>query len=66
VARQPVEGLMYLTIALVRAEVGTRWILEMHEQAHSAATAEEWTAAKERADEWLSQHPDKLTISASQ
>jgi TPR repeat protein len=66
VARQPVDGLMYLTIALVRADPGIRWILEMHEQARSAATEAEWTAAKQRADEWLAQNPGKLAINVGQ
>jgi TPR repeat protein len=51
--RQPVEGLMYLTIALRRSGGAERWIVDMHEEARSAATEDEWKAAKIRADEWL-------------
>ena len=33
ITRQPVEGLMYLTIALARSGASQGWILDMHEQA---------------------------------
>jgi TPR repeat protein len=58
--RQPIDGLMYLTIALARSGPGQEWILTMHEDARAAATDAEWNAAKARADEWLSRHPAKL------
>ncbi|HVY18931.1 MAG TPA: tetratricopeptide repeat protein [Bauldia sp.] len=51
--RQPVEGLMMLTIALERSGGGVRWIADMHEEARSAATEDEWNSAKLRADQWL-------------
>ncbi len=60
VARKPVDGLVYLTIALARSGPGQDWILDMHEQARSAATLTDWNAAKQRADEWLAKHPAKL------
>ncbi len=60
VTRQPIEGLMYLTIALVRSGSNQDWILTMHEEARSAATEAEWNSAKKRADEWLSKNPPKL------
>jgi len=60
VNRQPVNGLMYLTIALARSGPSQNWILKMHEDALSAATADEWNTAKERADKWLTQHPAKI------
>jgi TPR repeat protein len=66
VARHPVEGLMYLTIALARADAGVHWILEMHEQARSAATEAEWTAAKQRADEWLAKNPGQVAANVGQ
>jgi hypothetical protein len=66
VARRPVDGLMYLTIALERTEVDATWIRDLHERARSAATAEEWNAAKLRADEWLAQHPADVAINATQ
>ena len=59
-SRQPVDGLMYLTIALSRSQPGQDWIVTMHEEARSAATEAEWNAAKKRADEWLSKHPAKI------
>jgi TPR repeat protein len=58
--RQPIDGLMYLTIALARSGPGQEWILDMHEDARSAATEAEWNAAKKRADDWLARHPAKL------
>ncbi len=58
--RDPVKGLMYLTIALDRSGPGQNWIVAMHEDALSAATRAEWQAAKKLADEWLAQHPAKL------
>jgi TPR repeat protein len=54
--RQPVEGLTYLTIALKRSEGKERWIADMHEEAMSAATANEWNMAKARADEWFAEN----------
>ena len=58
--RQPVRGLMYLTIALDRSGPGEDWIMAMHEEALSAATADEWTQAKKAADEWLAKYQAKL------
>ena len=58
--REPVKGLMYLTIALDRSGPGQDWIMSMHEEALSAATSKEWQAAKKLADEWLAKHPAKL------
>jgi TPR repeat protein len=55
--RQPVDGLMMLTIALQRSGGTVRWIADMHEEARSAATDDEWNAAKLRADQWLKAHP---------
>lgn len=56
-ARQAVDGLMLLTIALARSEGQVRWIADLHEQALSAATESEWYAARIRADEWLAANP---------
>ncbi len=58
--REPVKGLMYLTIALDRSGPGQDWIVSMHEEALSAATQAEWQAAKTLADDWLAKHPAKL------
>ena len=57
IQQRPVEGLMLLTIAVARSRGVERWILDMHEDARSAATAEEWNAARQRADEWLAANP---------
>ncbi len=59
-SRQPVRGLMYLTIALDRSGPGEDWIMNLHEEALSAATGEEWQQAKKLADDWLAKHPAKL------
>jgi TPR repeat protein len=55
--RQPVDGLMMLTIALERSGGTVRWISDMHEDARSAATDDEWNTAKLRADQWMKAHP---------
>ena len=57
ISRQVVDGLTLLTIALDRSGGDEPSIVEMHEEARSAATQEEWNAAKERADEWLAANP---------
>jgi hypothetical protein len=44
---------MYLTIALARSGPDDRDVREMLAVAVSRATAAEWSAAKQRADEWL-------------
>ncbi|MEX0853002.1 MAG: tetratricopeptide repeat protein [Bauldia sp.] len=66
VSRQPVEGLMYLTIALARAGPDADWIRQMHENARSVATEAEWDAAKQRADEWLAKNPGPLASNLAQ
>ena len=58
IQRQAVQGLTLLTIAVTRSGGSEGWILDMHEEARSAATVEEWNAAKVRADEWLAANPD--------
>jgi uncharacterized protein len=58
--RDPVHGLMYLTIALNRSGPGQDWIVGMHEEARSAATEADWQAAKKLADDWLSKNQAKL------
>ena len=55
--RQPVDGLMYLQIALARSGGSVQWILDMHEEARSIATQEQWNAARQRADQWFSANP---------
>lgn len=63
--RQPVEGLMYLQIALARTGGNVRWILDMHEAARSVATQEQWNAAKQRADQWIAANPGAIAVTAA-
>lgn len=63
--RQPVEGLMYLQIALARTRGNVRWILDMHEAARSVATQEQWNAAKQRADQWIAANPGAIVVTAA-
>ncbi len=58
--REPVQGLMYLTIALSRSGPDQDWIVAMHEEALSAATADQWQQAKKLADDWLAKNQAKL------
>ena len=51
--RQPVLGLMYLTIASERARPTDRWIFEMQEEAVSVATENERRTAMALADDWF-------------
>jgi TPR repeat protein len=51
--RQPVLGLMYLTIASERARPTDRWIFDMQEEAVSVATENERRTAMALADDWL-------------
>jgi hypothetical protein len=60
ITRQAVDGLTLLTIAAARSGGTQRWILDMHEEARSAATEAEWNAAKARADEWLAANPAQV------
>lgn len=57
VSRQPVDGLMLLTVALTRSEGKVRWIADMHEEALSVATEAEWYSARLRAEEWIAANP---------
>ncbi len=58
--REPVQGLMYLTIALDRSGPGQDWIVGLHEEALSAASQADWQQAKQLADEWLAKNQAKL------
>ena len=58
--REPVQGLMYLTIALNRSGAGQDWIMVMHEEARSAATEADWQAASKLAADWLAKNPSKV------
>ncbi|HVZ12970.1 MAG TPA: tetratricopeptide repeat protein [Bauldia sp.] len=63
--RRPVDGLMYLTIALMRSGGNVRWIADMHEEALSAATDDDWNAAKLRADQWAKANPSLMANSGA-
>jgi TPR repeat protein len=53
ISRQPVDGLMYLTIALARSGPDDREVRGMLAAAVGKATPAEWSAAKQRAEDWL-------------
>jgi hypothetical protein len=42
-----------------------QWILDMHEAARSAATEEQWNAAKQKADRWLAANPGAVPMTAA-
>ena len=52
VPRQPVLGLMYLTIARSKADPTDRWIFDMQERAVSIATENERRTAMALAGDW--------------
>lgn len=64
ISRRPVDGLMLLTVALIRSGGAERWIVDMHEEALSAATSDEWNAARQRADQWLAANPTMVATTA--
>lgn len=53
VTRQPVLGLMFLSVARERAESAEQWIREMHEHAFSLATETERRTALALAEDWI-------------
>jgi TPR repeat protein len=60
VARQPVVGLMFLTIARDRALNTDSWIQKLQEQAFSVATETERRTALAMADDWIGKNPPSL------
>jgi len=58
-ARQPVLGLMYLSVARDRAKKSDEWIFQMQEEAVSVATESERRTAMALADDWMKQNPKK-------
>jgi TPR repeat protein len=56
VSKDHIDGLMYLTIALARSAPDDGAVRDMQAAARLAATPDEWTIAKQRADEWLRKH----------
>jgi TPR repeat protein len=57
IRRQPVLGLMFLTIARERAKPTDDWIRRMHEEAFSLASETERRTAIALANDWLSKNP---------
>jgi TPR repeat protein len=53
IKREPVVGLMFLTIARDRASPSQQWILDMQEEALSVATESERRTAVALAEDWL-------------
>lgn len=51
--RDPVTGLMYLSIARRRADPAQNWIFELQEQAHSVASENERRSAIAAAEDWI-------------
>ncbi|WP_018184440.1 tetratricopeptide repeat protein [Kaistia granuli] len=60
VTRQPVVGLMFLTIARDRALNTDSWIQKLQEQAFSVATETERRTALAMADDWIGKNPPSL------
>ncbi len=60
VARQPVVGLMFLTIARDRARAEDAWIQKLQEQAFSVATETERRTALAMADDWIGKNPQSV------
>jgi TPR repeat protein len=65
ISRRPIDGLMLLTVALIRSGSTERWIVDMHEEARSAATPDEWNAAKQRAEQWIAANPTTVATTAT-
>jgi TPR repeat protein len=59
IARQPVLGLMYLSVARERAKPAQAWIFDMQEQAVSVATEDERRTAMALADDWITKYGKK-------
>jgi TPR repeat protein len=61
VQRQPVLGLMFLSVARDRADPKQTWIYDMQEQALSVATESERRTAMALADDWLTKNGRGVT-----
>jgi TPR repeat protein len=59
ISRQPVLGLMYLSVARERAKPAQAWIFDMQEQAVSVATEDERRTAMALADDWMTKYGKK-------
>ncbi|ODN71368.1 tetratricopeptide repeat protein [Methylobrevis pamukkalensis] len=63
----PVHGLMWLTVALKRAQTlgyDDRWIREKHEAAFSLAGEPVRRRAMEMADQWIANNSDLVSVAA--
>ena len=56
ITRQPIVGLMFLSIARARAGGSDLWIWRMHEEAFSLATEAERRTATAMAEDWLARN----------
>ncbi len=57
ITRQPIDGLMYLAIALARSAPDDRTVRDMQTAALAKASGDEWATAQQRADDWLKKNP---------
>ena len=64
--RERVDGLMYLIIALTRSGPDNRTVRDMQADARAQATPDEWTQAKQRADEWLKKNAVQAAANLTQ
>lgn len=62
IARQPVLGLMFLTIARERAGTGQDWIKDLQEEAFSIATETERRTATAMADDWQNKNKSAAEV----
>jgi TPR repeat protein len=53
VKREPVVGLMFLSVARERADPSQRWVYEMQEEALSVASESERRTAMALAEDWM-------------
>jgi TPR repeat protein len=56
VPREPVRGLMFLSVARDRADPSQTWIFDMQEQAVAIATESERRTAMALAEDWFSKN----------
>jgi len=65
IMRERVDGLMNLIVALARSG-DDRGVRDMHADARSKATPEEWALAKQRADDWLKKNAAAAAVNLTQ
>jgi TPR repeat protein len=64
ITRQPIDGLMYLAIAVARSGPDDGSVRDMQVAALAKATGDEWSIAKQRAEDWLKKNPVAATAGA--